>query len=129
MMSGVTTIAGRPVSEGHRTHEVRNQPPPLQDYDAYAADLPLQEAVRREGGAPPPRGAHPPPPPLQDYDASAADLPLQEAVRREGAGWAEERPHALGRIGGSAEAIAWGFEANENPPVLHTHDRYGHRID
>ncbi len=93
-MSGVTTVAGRPLSEGHRTHEVRNQPPPLQDYDAYAADLPLQEAVGREG-----------------------------------AGWAEERLHALGRIGGSAEAIAWGFEANENPPVLHTHDRYGHRID
>ncbi len=32
------------------THEVTNQPPPLQDYDSYAADTVLQEAVRREGG-------------------------------------------------------------------------------
>ena len=25
--------------------------------------------------------------------------------------------------------MAWGFAANENPPVLKTHDRFGHRID
>ena len=30
---------------------------------------------------------------------------------------------------GTEEAIRWGFQANENPPVLHTHDRFGHRID
>lgn len=32
------------------THRVENQPPPLTPYDAYATDLPLQEAVAREGG-------------------------------------------------------------------------------
>ncbi|HUC00605.1 MAG TPA: acyl-CoA dehydrogenase family protein [Solirubrobacterales bacterium] len=31
------------------THAVANQPPPLVDYDVFAADLPLTEAVRREG--------------------------------------------------------------------------------
>ncbi|MGH6980195.1 MAG: DNA alkylation response protein, partial [Stellaceae bacterium] len=31
------------------THGVKNQPPPLQDYDLYRADAALQEAVRREG--------------------------------------------------------------------------------
>ncbi|HET7445950.1 MAG TPA: acyl-CoA dehydrogenase family protein [Solirubrobacterales bacterium] len=31
------------------THEVANQPPPLVDFDVFAADLPLSEAVRREG--------------------------------------------------------------------------------
>ena len=31
------------------THRVRNQPPPLQDYDLYRADAALQEAVPREG--------------------------------------------------------------------------------
>jgi putative acyl-CoA dehydrogenase len=33
-----------------RTHEVFNQPPPLVDYDLFATDLPLAEAVTREGG-------------------------------------------------------------------------------
>ena len=87
------TIAAAP-PEHRRTHEVRNQPPPLAGYDAYASDTVLREAVAREG-----------------------------------ASWAEERLHALGRLSGSEEAIAWGFEANEHPPVLHTHDRYGHRVD
>ncbi len=35
----------------------------------------------------------------------------------------------LGRILGSDPAQRWGFEANENPPVLHTHDRSGNRRD
>jgi putative acyl-CoA dehydrogenase len=33
------------------THEVANQPPPLEDYNAFTADGVLVEAVRREGGA------------------------------------------------------------------------------
>jgi putative acyl-CoA dehydrogenase len=33
-----------------QTHAVENQPPPLEPYDAYATDLPLQEALAREGG-------------------------------------------------------------------------------
>src|SRR5207249_5677339 len=48
--------------------------------------------------------------------------------RREGAAWAEERLLTLGQLAGG-EALAWGVEANANPPVLRTHDRYGHRID
>jgi putative acyl-CoA dehydrogenase len=31
------------------THEVENQPPSLNPYDAWATDLPLQEALKREG--------------------------------------------------------------------------------
>jgi putative acyl-CoA dehydrogenase len=69
------------------------------------------------------------PPPLVDYDVFGADAALAEAVRREGAAWAEEELGSLGRPAGSAEAIEWGFQANANPPVLKTHDRYGHRID
>jgi putative acyl-CoA dehydrogenase len=34
-----------------QTHVVDNQPPPLEPYDAYATDLPLREALTREGGA------------------------------------------------------------------------------
>jgi putative acyl-CoA dehydrogenase len=36
--------------EPFHTHVVENQPPPLEPYDAYATDLPLQEALAREGG-------------------------------------------------------------------------------
>ena len=35
----------------------------------------------------------------------------------------------LGRLAGSAQAQEWGRQANENPPVLRTHDRFGNRID
>jgi putative acyl-CoA dehydrogenase len=69
------------------------------------------------------------PPPLEGYDVFGADAALVEAVDREGAAWAADDLHALGRLAGSPEAIAWGFEANRNPPELRTHDRFGHRID
>jgi putative acyl-CoA dehydrogenase len=38
------------VADRFRTHDVENQPPELAPYDAYATDLPLQEALAREGG-------------------------------------------------------------------------------
>lgn len=76
------------------THEVRNQPLPLQDTNLYDDDVALAEAVRREGGA-----------------------------------WSEERLRGFGKLTGSRELIELGFQANENKPVLHTHDRYGRRID
>ena len=49
--------------------------------------------------------------------------------RARGAGWAGDQAHRLGEILGSEEAIGWGFDANNNPPVLHTHDARGQRID
>jgi putative acyl-CoA dehydrogenase len=79
---------------GDRTHEVTNQPPPLEGYDVYQGDRTLVEAVERHG-----------------------------------AGWAGGQLHALGRRAGSAEALALGVAADRNPPQLHTHDRFGHRID
>ena len=89
---GVATVA-RP-STSRETHEVFNQPPPLEDYNPFDSDRPLAEALRREG-----------------------------------AEWAEERARELGAICGSHQTIRWGFEANERKPELHTHDRYGNRID
>ena len=38
-----------PVQKQFATHEVTNQPPPLAPYDAYATDLPLRQALLREG--------------------------------------------------------------------------------
>lgn len=68
-------------------------------------------------------------PPLTDYNLFVSDPTLTDAVRRHGAEWASERIAELGRILGSDPAQRWGFEANENPPVLHTHDRFGARRD
>jgi putative acyl-CoA dehydrogenase len=68
-------------------------------------------------------------PPLVDYNVYAADRVLGEAVRREGADWAEERISAVGALAGSERIQALGAQANENPPRLKTHDRYGHRVD
>ena len=67
-------------------------------------------------------------PPLVGHD-TAANPALVEGVEREGAGWALEEIHELGRLAGSAEAQEWGRLAERVPPRLHTHDRYGHRVD
>jgi putative acyl-CoA dehydrogenase len=69
------------------------------------------------------------PPPYEGNNAFTSDVALVEAVRREGASWAEDELTELGALAGSPTAIQWGFQANENPPVLHTHDRFGHRVD
>jgi putative acyl-CoA dehydrogenase len=77
-----------------KTHEVINQPPPLENYNLFTLDLALQEGLRRSGGQ-----------------------------------WAEAELAEFGELVGRADNIERGFLANENKPVLHTHDRFGHRID
>ncbi|MEV7415864.1 acyl-CoA dehydrogenase family protein [Streptomyces sp. NPDC089919] len=67
-------------------------------------------------------------PPHIGHDV-AADPALLDGLEREGAGWAAAELHELGTLAGSERAADWGRVANENGPVLHTHDRYGHRID
>ncbi|WP_372348053.1 acyl-CoA dehydrogenase family protein [Streptomyces sp. KL116D] len=81
-----------------RTHTVTNQPPPLAEYDVFAADRALTEGVER----------HLEPALLDEVHA---ELSL------------------LGRTAGSRQAQEWGRLANEHPPALRTHDRYGNRID
>jgi putative acyl-CoA dehydrogenase len=68
------------------------------------------------------------PPPLRGYNLFSENRPLVAAIRREGAAWAEGRLEAIGHELGGAP-LEWGRLANEHPPVLRTHDRYGHRID
>jgi putative acyl-CoA dehydrogenase len=68
------------------------------------------------------------PPALTRYDV-ADDAAMLSALRREGAAWAEPAIRELGHLAGSAPAQEQGRQANENPPVLRTHDRFGHRID
>ncbi|MFD4227662.1 acyl-CoA dehydrogenase family protein [Streptomyces sp. NPDC058545] len=80
------------------THTVSNQVPPLVDYDVFAADRALTEAVERH---------------LAPELLAGARDELGE----------------LGRSAGSAQVQRWGAQANEYPPKLRTHDRYGHRVD
>ncbi|WP_327113140.1 acyl-CoA dehydrogenase family protein [Streptomyces sp. NBC_01341] len=72
-------------------------------------------------------------PPLAGYDVFSADLALTEAVERHlDPGVLDEARRELGELGrsaGSVQAQAWGARANENPPTLRTHDRYGNRVD
>ncbi|HKV08029.1 MAG TPA: isovaleryl-CoA dehydrogenase [Thermoanaerobaculia bacterium] len=68
-------------------------------------------------------------PPFEEVNLFTADRALGEALRREGAAWAEDQTRAFGEIVGRPETIAWGYQANEHPPMLRTHDRAGHRID
>ncbi|MEF3112075.1 acyl-CoA dehydrogenase family protein [Streptomyces chrestomyceticus] len=73
------------------------------------------------------------PPPLVGYDVFAADAALTEAVERHVPPALREEARTelgeLGRAAGSAHAQRWGALADGNPPVLRTHDRYGHRVD
>jgi putative acyl-CoA dehydrogenase len=87
------------------THEVTNQPPPLAGYDA-SHDPALLAALNafRLAGAAGPDGTS---------ETEAANARLAE----------------IGRLAGSGHAQEQGRLANEYPPKLRTHDRYGHRID
>ncbi|MFI6931005.1 acyl-CoA dehydrogenase family protein [Streptomyces sp. NPDC050287] len=73
------------------------------------------------------------PPPLVGYDVFTADRALTAAVERHTDPELFDEVHgelaALGRASGSAQLHEWGTQANENPPRLRTHDRYGHRLD
>jgi putative acyl-CoA dehydrogenase len=69
------------------------------------------------------------PPPLTGHDVFASDTALVEAVKRERGDWALGDLSDLGRLAGTQEAQDWGRQANANPPVLRTHDRYGNRLD
>ncbi|GGK49540.1 acyl-CoA dehydrogenase family protein [Nocardia camponoti] len=67
-------------------------------------------------------------PPLVPFDTSRNPA-LIEGLHREGAGWAEPEVRELGVLAGAETAQEWGRFANDYPPVLHTHDRWGNRVD
>jgi putative acyl-CoA dehydrogenase len=97
----------------HVTHEVLNQVPPL--IRDVADDPALLEGLRRE--VPPAPGGKP------------GEGGLAEDGLGEGGPETERELHELGVRAGSPETQELARLANEHPPVLRTHDRYGHRID
>jgi putative acyl-CoA dehydrogenase len=93
------------------THEVTNQPPPLVGYDA-SEDPALLAAL----------DAFRPAVTVGSGDATGAGTVT-------GTGASVARLREIGRLAGSEHAQEQGRLANEYPPKLRTHDRYGHRID
>ncbi len=81
------------VERRHSSHEVQNQPPPLESYNLFEQDAVLRQAIEREGGA-----------------------------------WGLERLNGFGATVGG-RPLRLGVQADRNPPVLRTQDRYGNRID
>jgi putative acyl-CoA dehydrogenase len=69
------------------------------------------------------------PPPIAGADLLACDPALTDAVAREGAEAARPALQQLAALVASAEAREHARLADTHPPVLRTHDRYGHRID
>ena len=67
-------------------------------------------------------------PTLENHNPATSAV-LVEALIREGGQWGAEEVNELGALAGTREAQRWGELADRNRPVLHTHDRYGHRID
>jgi putative acyl-CoA dehydrogenase len=59
----------------------------------------------------------------------AADPALLEALDREGAGAVLDELHELGMLAGAEQTQEQARLANDFPPRLRTHDRYGPRID
>src|SRR6201997_1037476 len=67
-------------------------------------------------------------PPLDNYNPATSAV-LVEALIREGGQWGLEEVNEVGALSASREAQRWGELADRNRPILHTHDRYGHRVD
>ena len=67
-------------------------------------------------------------PPFVGYNPATSPV-LTEAVIREGGQWGLDEITELGALAGTAAAQRIGELADRNVPILHTHDRYGHRVD
>jgi putative acyl-CoA dehydrogenase len=69
------------------------------------------------------------PPPFEDINLFDNDAALIGAVEAAGGEPHGEHLSAFGRRVGSAEVLEWGEQAEKNPPVLKSFDRYGQRLD
>jgi putative acyl-CoA dehydrogenase len=69
------------------------------------------------------------PPLLANYNVFTSDRGLTEALAHHAPEASTDELVWLGELAGRSEIIALGFDANEHPPELHTHDRFGNRID
>ncbi|MCA9795993.1 MAG: DNA alkylation response protein, partial [Candidatus Eremiobacteraeota bacterium] len=69
------------------------------------------------------------PPALENYNLFETDPVLKSGIERYDGGWGVPELAKLGQHIGTNEFLHLGHLANRFPPELHTHDRFGHRID
>jgi putative acyl-CoA dehydrogenase len=69
------------------------------------------------------------PAPLVDYNLFDTNRPLQDALKLNAPGLDTAPLRQLGQLAGTAGMQAHARLANTVTPQLHTHDRFGHRID
>lgn len=69
------------------------------------------------------------PAPLVDYNLFDTNRPLQDALKLNAPGLDTAPLRELGALAGTADMQAHARLANAHTPQLHTHDRFGHRID
>jgi putative acyl-CoA dehydrogenase len=69
------------------------------------------------------------PAPLVGYNLFDTNRPLQDALKLNAPGLDTAPLRALGAMAGTAEMQMHARLANTFTPQLHTHDRFGHRID
>ena len=68
-------------------------------------------------------------PPLRGVNFFTRDTALGDALRPYADLSDDPELQRIGETAGTAEALSQALPANQNPPVLRTHDRYGNRID
>lgn len=66
---------------------------------------------------------------LENYNLFESDLALKEAVNRESGTRNFNHLSQFGQWLGRSETIHLGTLANQNPPIFHSHDRHGRRLD
>lgn len=69
------------------------------------------------------------PSPLVDYNTFETDTALLAFTKQFSPALDLTALRNFGATCGSASTIELGFDANANKPELHTHDRFGHRVD
>jgi len=69
------------------------------------------------------------PPPRTDINEFSENIPLQEYLRSVGEAEGDGSLEATGAVVGSAQFQDDARLAHKNPPALHTHNRFGQRID
>lgn len=67
--------------------------------------------------------------PFEDVNLFEGDHALKDAVSEFGGDLHAEHLSEFGARCGAAETALWSRQANENPPILKSFDRYGHRLD
>jgi putative acyl-CoA dehydrogenase len=68
-------------------------------------------------------------PPLRGVNFFTQDHALGDALRPHADLKGDPGLTGIGELAGSQEALSQALPANQNPPVLRTHDRYGNRVD